>query len=106
MHQNTSVLNDLVGDLINGIRHLLDSLVPDNPKPKRDKPDDDVLKKLLTACENFDTDTIDVLIKELDSYEYEPERSFISCIIQAANAFKYNEVIEKLTALFADSKGT
>ena len=106
VRNNTSVLYDLVDDLINGIKNFLDSMVPDNPKPKKDKPDDDVLKKLLTACENFDTDTIDVLIKELDSYEYESEGSFIAWIIQTANAFKYNEIIEKLTTSFADPKGT
>ena len=99
VYANASVLNGLAGDLINGINNFLDSLDSGNPKPKKEKPDGDILKRLLAACENFDTDTIDILIGELGSYEYETEGDFAAWIIQTANSFKYNEIIKKLRGI-------
>ena len=85
--------------LISAIDEMIAHVYPDNPKPKKEKPDVNLLDKLLDACKHFDTDEIDALIKALDSYDYESGGDFISGLVRSANQYNFREIKEKLLAL-------
>ena len=89
----------LVELLIDNINILLDKIASNNPKPKKEKPELDLLKKLLTACKNFDMDDIEAQIDELDSYEYESGGDLVTELVHSANQFKFKEISEKLSVM-------
>jgi len=96
---NPSFLN-AAWQLISSINQMMTQAYPDSPKPKKEKPDMNVLKKLLDACKRFDVDEIDSFITELDSYEYESGGDFIDELLKSANQYHYKEIKEKLIAQF------
>jgi len=95
---NTSFLES-ARQLISEIDEMIKHACPGNPKPKKEKPDMDVLEKLLDACKQFDTDEIDVLIKELDAYEYELGGDFITWLSKNANQYNFKEIKEGLSSM-------
>jgi len=94
------LLLKLAEQLISEINELIMRASPGATKPKKEKPDMDVLKKLLDACKRFDTDEIDLLIKELDTYEYESDNDLIDWLLKNANKYNFTEIKERLLALF------
>ena len=87
--------------LISEINDMLARVYPEKSKQKKDKPDMDLLKKLLDACKCFDTDAIDKALTELDLYEYESGGDLIDVILKSANQYNFKEIKEKLIALFS-----
>jgi len=85
--------------LLKGIEEILATTSPPEPKPKKDKPDEEALKKLLEACKIYDTDEIESLVAELDAYEYEAEGDLIAMLVDSANKFEYSEMKDKLSGL-------
>jgi len=86
--------------LLKGIEETLAQLSPSEPKPKKDRPDEETLKKLLNACKTYDMDEIDALIAELDAYEYEKDEDLVAMLVDSANKYDYSEMKEKLSTLF------
>ena len=62
----------------------------------------DILKKLLIACENYATDEIDDLTKELALYEYESNGGLVAELVRNAEQFDFVEITRKLVAIFTE----
>ena len=83
----------LVGDLQGLIRNM--SLA--NPKPKKDNPDPQVLRKLLAACEKYDIDGIDAAMEDIESCEYSSSYGLVSWLRENIAQSNFVEIKEKLT---------
>ena len=81
-----------VRDLLNNIEELLAGLSPRERKQTKDKPDAESLHKLLEACKIYDSDEIDSLISEIDSYYYETGGDVVSAIVDSASVYDYSEI--------------
>ena len=86
--------------LIAKIDETIAQAFPGRPKPEKEKPDIDVLKKLLDACKHFDTDEIDAQITELGLYEYKSGGDLAAGLIKSANQYNFKEIKENLSAFF------
>ena len=104
--ENNATLIKLVGDLIGGIKTLIVTIKAENPKPRKDKPDAELLKKLLAACERYNANETDDVIAQLDSYDYETGGGLIAELKKSADESDYaglkKILLEK--ALFTDEK--
>ena len=104
--ENNAALIKLVGDLIGGIKKLIGTIAAENPKPGKDKPDAELLKKLLDACERYNANETDDTIAQLDSYEYETGGGLIEELKKSADESDYTGLkkilLEKV--LFTDEK--
>ena len=85
--------------MLEEIGGALARISPDRQKPSKARPDENLLKKLLEACKSYDTDEIDNLISELDSYEYDSGGDLISGLVTSANHYNYKEMREKLISI-------
>jgi len=67
-----------------------------NPKPKKDKPDEKILAGLLTACQNFDIDKIDTLMSDIEVYEYTSDNGLAAWLRENVNLMNYDDIVKKL----------
>jgi CheY-like chemotaxis protein len=85
--------------LVLAINNIFTKIDSGNPKPKKDKPDVEMLKDLLEACQNYDMDSIDFAAKELGSYEYESGGELVAEILESVSKFDMNAVVKRLSDL-------
>jgi signal transduction histidine kinase/CheY-like chemotaxis protein len=96
---NNADLIEAAGKLVNNIKDLLGKMASENPKPKKDKPDGQVLSKLAAACEQYNMDEADSAMKEIDNYEYESDDGLAQWLRENVDMMNFSEIKEKLTAL-------
>jgi signal transduction histidine kinase/DNA-binding response OmpR family regulator/HAMP domain-containing protein len=79
---------------------LLDGIVKQadlkNKKPKRDKPDNETLKKLLAACETYNMDEVDAAMAELEAYEYESAGGLAAWLRENVDHMNFKQIVERL----------
>ncbi|MDR1995764.1 ATP-binding protein [Azonexus sp.] len=83
--------------LIAAIGELLARLDINSPKPKKDRPDMDVLGRILEACKVHDMETVEEAITELESYEYESGGEIVPWLWESARQYNVEQIIEKLS---------
>ena len=71
VNENNAVLLAAAQRLLENIEKVLAEVDAGCAKEKRDKPDTGVLRKLSSACEGYDIDGINEVMKEVDAYDYE-----------------------------------
>jgi len=96
---NNADLIEAAGKLINNIKELLNKITAESPKPKKDKPDKELLSKLLAACDQFNMDEADTVMKEIDCYEYDSDEGLAIWLRDNVEMMNYAEVKEKLSGL-------
>jgi len=86
-----------VHKLISGIEEMLAAIEAENPKPKKDKPDEELLAKLIIACEKYSMDDIDAVMSELENYQYETDDSLIKKIREHVDLVQFPQIVKLLT---------
>jgi len=66
-------------------------------KPTKDKPDDEMLKKLLDACVNFDIDEIDAAMSAIETYEYLNDDGLTAMLRKNLDQGKYRSIKQILS---------
>ena len=94
-------LESLLSDL-SGFISSIDSVAT---KPKKDRPDRDVLIRLLSSCKDFDMEMVDTAINELNSYEYENGGELVPWLLENVQQFNINEIIERVSTLVDENPG-
>jgi hypothetical protein len=86
-------LIERVARLISGIRELLRKISDERrEKPRLDKPDSSLMKKLLKACEHFDYSSMEKTLGELESYDYDSGADLVVWLRDRADNLEYNEI--------------
>jgi len=93
---NKSIFEEAVPTLIADIKMLVDKIRSNDQKPYKEKPDNELLEKLLTACENYDMKIVDEAILELQQYEYEKFSDLIPWLHDNAEQTNFDEIVERL----------
>ncbi|MCL1906251.1 MAG: hypothetical protein FWG06_04520, partial [Clostridiales bacterium] len=88
-----------VEKLIADIEKMLAKLEEENPKPKKDAPDKDMLKMLLKACKKYDMDGVDAVMAELEQYEYESEGELVESLRKDVDEADFLRITEQLSYL-------
>ena len=96
---NNNDFIDMVETLISNIVDLLDEINPRTDKPKKDKPDRELLVKLMTACAKYDMDEVDAMIAEIDVYEYESGGDLVPWLRENASLTNFLQIRERLLVL-------
>ena len=81
------------------IEEMLESIDVVKMKPKKDKPDIEVLASLLEACDKYDMDGADAAMKELEKYQYETDNDLISWLRDNIDIVNFEEAAEKLKSI-------
>jgi len=85
--------------LIIDINDMLSNIDAENPKQKKNKPDREALLKLMSACEDFDIDSVNKAMAEIGEYEYESGTDLIAWLKDNILEGNLDEIAERLSAL-------
>ncbi|MDR2559996.1 MAG: response regulator [Oscillospiraceae bacterium] len=67
------------------------------PKPKKEKPDKEVLKRLAAACEIYSIDEVSAAMEEIDYYQYESDDGLAAWLRDSVDIMDYPQIIQKLS---------
>ena len=81
---------------ISDINAVLTKIDKRKEKPKKDKPDSDLLDKLSKACINYEMDIADNILEELETYEYETGNELIIWLRENVDQTNFDEIAAKL----------
>ncbi|MCL1805370.1 MAG: ATP-binding protein [Clostridiales bacterium] len=82
--------------LISDMDDMLLKIYLDNPKPVKDEPDMATLDKLSEACANYDMDSADTALAELECFEYETNGELVPWLRENVEDVNFALIIEKL----------
>ncbi|MCL2265104.1 MAG: transporter substrate-binding domain-containing protein [Treponema sp.] len=90
-------------NLVNEIDNLLFKLEIENPKPKKDKPDENLLVMLYTACKEYDINKADKAIEEIEKFKYESDDGLADWLRENIDRMDFKQIVQKLS--FLDKQG-
>jgi len=97
--RNNPIFLDAAGKFVHDLEEMLSVKNTEKPKPKKDKPDREVLLKLAAACGKFDMDGADELIAELGSYQYESDDGLVDWLKITISKGYFDDIKDKLSFL-------
>jgi len=68
-------------------------------KPKKDKPYNEVLSRLFTACEGFSAVEADQIMEEIEIFDYEADDGLVLWLRENINQMNFMEITEKLSSI-------
>ena len=83
--------------LVKDIEVILKQIELNNPKEKKKQPEKETLDRLRDACVQHEMDTVDSIIAELVSFEYESGDDLVAWLRDNAEQMNYTEMVEKLS---------
>ncbi|MCL2214447.1 MAG: ATP-binding protein [Treponema sp.] len=98
--ENNPVFIKNARNLVSGINDFLVRQDSVKQKPVKDKPDEQLLLKLMDACNNYDMDGADTAMAELESYQYESDNELIDWLRYNIDRAGFEQIAEKLSNKF------
>jgi len=81
----------------------IDEILPpddsEKNKTEKDKPDETILTKLRTACDEYDMDGIDEAMEEITEFKYNSDEGLADWLQENVDQMNFSEIVEKLNAL-------
>ena len=96
---NNAVFLDTAAALISGLNELLRQMSAEHPKPKKDRPDEELLARFLVACENYDMDGVDAAMTEIELNEYEADSKLAAWLRENVEQMNFAPIKEKLISM-------
>ena len=88
--------------LVHDLEAVFSARAAENPKPKKDKPDDAALSKLLAACRRFDMEGTDTAMAEISRYHYESDDGLADWLHDNVDLMHFEEIAERLSGYFGN----
>jgi len=99
INENNKTFLESAWKLINDINEMLAKIDAENPKPKKDKPDDELLLRLLSACRDYEINKADKAIAEIENYTYEADDGLANWLRENIDKMNFKQIVEKLAYL-------
>jgi len=99
INEHNSQFLERLGELVSKAEEMLTSIDADKLKPKKDKPDIDLLVKLLAACNKYDMDGADAAMSEIEKYQYESDNELVHWLRENIDIVNFEEAAEKLNSV-------
>ncbi|MDR0499317.1 MAG: Hpt domain-containing protein, partial [Holophagales bacterium] len=99
VNNNNKDFIQMVETLVSDINGFLNDVLPQSNKPKKDKPEREILAKLMTACAKYDMDGVDTTMAEIDAYDYESDDGLICWLRENVSLTNFTQIQEKLLLL-------
>ena len=96
---NNAAFLNTARKLAAGIEDRLAEMDMDNLLPEKDRPDEDVLDRLLEACIHYDMDGADEACAELECFRYRNDAWLVSWLRNKIEQSKFSEIMEMFSTL-------
>jgi len=90
---------DAAWKLINDLDEMFKEIEKENPKPKKDKLENTILLKLLSACKMYNMDDVDAAMTEIEMYNYTSDEELASWLRENVDMMNFREIVIKLEKL-------
>jgi len=97
--RNNATFIKTIERLIKDIESILGEIAVKNPKPRKEKPDSDVLSRLCAACAAYNMDAVDAAMAEMEAYEYDSDDGLAAWLRENVEQMNLSRIAEKLSAL-------
>jgi len=88
---------DATMKMVCDIERMLSVMEAQNPKPRKDKPDAELLAELKAACEIYFMDGADKAMSEIDAYQYDTDNELVEWLRDKVGALSFGEIAERLS---------
>jgi len=82
---------------VDDLDNMLSAIDAENPKPKKDKPDGELLSKLLTACTAYDLNEVDAAMEEIEKHQYESDGGLSDWLRENVDMMDFEQIVQKLS---------
>jgi len=97
INENTPAFLETAWKTVNELEVMLLDISDKNPKPKKDKPETELLSQLLAACEVYNMDGVDKAMAEIEKYQYESDNGLADWLCEKADKMDFVQIVEKLS---------
>ena len=87
--------------VLTSLEEMFTETAAKNSKPSKDKPDREILIRLLTSCKAYDMDGVDEAMTEIEKYEYNSDDGLTIWLQENVDQMNFEQIIEKLSVLTA-----
>jgi len=85
--------------LINDVEEMLSAINAENPKPKMDKPDNELLLTLLTSCKDYSLKRVEATMAEIEKYQYQADNGLVDWLRKSIDIMNFQQIVERLSDL-------
>jgi HPt (histidine-containing phosphotransfer) domain-containing protein len=90
---------EAAGGLIRDIRHMLSAINAENVRQKKEKPDTELLQKILSACEDFNLKRSEEALTEIEKYQYTADDGLAEWLRKNLDMMNFQQIANKLSEL-------
>jgi len=99
IEKNNPAFLDEVRKFISEIEDMLSAISTTDKKTVKDKPDNDLLSKLLAACLSHNMDAVDKAMAEIEKFQYNKDDGLTAWLRENVDTVNYFEIADKLSYL-------
>ena len=99
IQENTRPFISMMEELLEGFGELLEKITVKIEKPLKEKPDREVLAKILEAAENYDIRNLEEGIAALEEYVYQKEPDLVPWLREQCEGLEFEAIKEHLLKL-------
>ena len=90
---------EAVQKLVGDIEDMLSAINAEIKKPEKDKPSEEDLLKLLSACGIYDMSEADAVMAEIEKYQYYDDGGLAVWLRENVDLINFSQIVEKLSYL-------
>ena len=99
VHEYSPPFMEASWKFINNLESMLATFETETKKPSKDKPDKEVLSRLLVACDAYDMDGVDSAIEEITEYSYESDGDLVDWLEENVDRMNFSDIVKKLSEI-------
>jgi len=99
VNDNNRDFIDSAEKLLTDLDHMLGRVAADTVRLEKERPDRDVLARLLEACKAYDMDAMDTAVAELENYAYATGGELVPWLRENVQQLNTKQIIIKLSGL-------
>jgi len=97
VEKHNEPFHDIAWKVIDDIDAMLLEVEAESPKPVKDKPDNELISDLLSACQAYDMTSADEIMEKIDEYKYEEDDGLVEWLRINVDVINYDQIINKLS---------
>jgi HPt (histidine-containing phosphotransfer) domain-containing protein len=97
INEHNGAFLETVRKLVFELESTLSTIDAENPKPKKNKPDAELLVKLVSACRAYSMDGVDAAMEEIEKYEYTADEGLAVWLRESIDRGGFIKIAEKLS---------
>jgi hypothetical protein len=97
IESNNKIFIESASKLVAEIDGMISAKDAENPRLKKSEPDRELLKQMVDACNEYDTNKVEEIMDELELFSYEKDNEFIEWLRENVVMMAYAKIAERIS---------